>query len=193
MTGKTNLCDTETNRAEKFVNKYWRLGKKKIVYKINLKEHTESLVSDDETNQLQSGLFNPQNYLERKKKEQGTGNFYFDLTWGTGMKSLFSNDDGRFITPGYLVIYKFDTSYSNSSFNNVPVEYIFDSLNISKYSDDEVFDVSAVKIDKNGNIFISGVRSNEVERIKFDYGGVEVDAIKVYKPKFFLCEFERKQ
>jgi len=167
--------------------------KKKIVYKINLKERTESLLSDDEINKLQSNLFNHKNALERKKKEQGTGNFYFEVTWGPGTKTIFTNENGRFITPSYLIIYKFDTSYSNIPLKREPNEYLFDSLDISKYSNDKVFDVSITKIDKNGNIFISGVRSNEVERIKFDYDGVEVDAIKVYRPKFFLCEFERGQ
>lgn len=166
--------------------------KKKIVYKISLKEHTESLISDADTNQLQSGLFNPQNYLERKKKEQGTGNFYFDVTWGTGMKSLFSDDNGRFIEINPLNVYKFDTSY-NIDINYIPNEYLYDSLDITNYLSDKVISISSVKIDKNGNIFISGVRSNEAERTKLDYDGKEVDAFKVYKPKFFLCEFERRQ
>jgi hypothetical protein len=166
--------------------------KKKIVYKINWKQHIESLLSDSETSQLQSGIFNPQNYLERKKKEQGTGKIYFDAIWGTAMRSILTNENGRFIEPKSLNVYRFDTSYNINLNYNIPDKYLYDSLIISNYFNDKVVDISSTKIDKNGNIYISGVRSNEVERIKLDYDRREIDAIKVYSPKFFLCEFERR-
>ena len=165
---------------------------KKIIYKINSKEHIENILSDSETSQLLSGLFNPHNYSERMKKEQGTGNFYFYVTRGMGIMSLFTDDNGKFIEINPLNVYKFDTSYS-INIGHIPNEYLYDSLDITNYLNDKVISVSSVKVDKNGNIFISGIRSNEAERTKLDYDGKEEKAIKVYKPKFFLCEFERRQ
>ena len=166
--------------------------KKKIIYKINLQNHIEILLSDSETSQLQSGLFS-QNYLERKKKEQGTGNIYFDVTWGTAMRSILTNENGRFIEPKSLNVYRFDTSYNINLNYSIPDKYLYDSLIMTNYFKDKVIDVSSFKFDKHGNLFISGVRSNEAERTKLDYDGKEINAFKVYKPKFFLCEFERRQ
>jgi len=63
-------------------------------------------------------------------------------------------------------------------------------LNISEISTDKIIYVNAYVIDRFGNIYLSGVKSNNVEHIKMIVNAEEKNGVRVKDVMFFVYKFE---
>lgn len=167
-----------------------------IVYKINASKKTKEILNKYEISQIDKSFLPPANYDEaiaRKKRELEQNGIYYEVFPSPfKIKTIYENADGRFVSPKELIVYKIDDSFDFKSF--VPNDrYIYDKLDIHKLSKDKVIYLNTYKSDSDGNILVSGVKSDEIERTKrkVEYNEVR-DAVKAYNLIFFIWKFQRK-
>jgi len=168
---------------------------KKIVLKSNLKSNLEEILTDQQVSNLNKTLLPPENFSEvisKKNEKQGMDGVFFDLRYDSKkIKTIFSSADGRYISPSTITVYRqekpFVESETNKNDNNK-----FEVLNVSEISTDRVISLGSYVIDRVGNIYLSGVRSNKVEKTKVQMDNVERNAFKAMEPVFFIYKLEKK-
>lgn len=170
---------------------------KSIVYKINAINKTQEILSKNAINQLDPMLLPPKNSAEvisRKNFNQGKNGVYYDIIDGQRkIKSIFLQPDGRFVSPENLIIYKQDVPFDTVNVPISPDKYRFAVLDIQNLCEDKVVYISSYQIDAEGNVYVSGVRSNDTERTKISVEGSDKIAVKIFNPIFFIWKFEKKE
>jgi hypothetical protein len=165
-----------------------------VVFKINAVERTQEQLTKKEVSLLDGKYLPPGSNEENiaRKKENGINGIHYQVLAGiTKIKTLYNDNEGRFVSPAELIVYKLDAAYKYE--NTTPADnFVYDTIDVKELAPDKVIYVNSYYCDKNGNIFLSGVKSVDIERTKIQISGEEKNAVKMSKLKFFIWELQRK-
>jgi len=155
-----------------------------IIYKVNAVNRTAKKLTNDEILQIDD------KYLTQKNNAADEINY--NIIPGTGkIKTIFSESDGRFVSPDTLIVYKTGGNYDRQT-GQPDEKDIYDKVSISGLANDKVIYINSWQVDKNGDILLSGVKSNDIERIKNYVSTGGKDAVKISNIKFFIWKLTKK-
>jgi hypothetical protein len=166
-----------------------------IVYRVNAINKTSTKLNRNEIIQLDKNLLIPKNseeIIEKRKRENGKNGIYYEIIPSpTKIKSIYKNINGRFVSPESLIVYKLDETFDYK--NAIPSdEFIYEKVDIKSLCNDKVIIINSFISDVDGNILISGIKSDETQNTKVKMGKEEYDAVKVYNLNFFVWKLRRK-
>jgi hypothetical protein len=126
---------------------------------------------------------------------------FFGLAWGTELGKLYVNDNERYIDPRKIIVLKFDPTFQNEYtaplaegvIDQYPEAYNrfrYDEIDVEKLFNYKVvcMGLGNSYVDKKGNIYLDGLKSNGAKRIVNSKG--MCNSIELEKPVFFLVKLE---
>lgn len=179
------------------------------VYRINIASLSSKKL---ETKELES--LNPDILPPSYKKEMSQVNRYilsitdekgvfYGQAWTPTDASLFRKSDARYVDPIKITVLRFDASFkkeythplSEGAIIQYPEtynQYVFDKIDIESFFSEKVvcMGLGNSYVDKEGNIYLDGLKSNDAKRILNTEG--KCYSIEVEKPIFFLVKLENK-
>lgn len=164
------------------------------VFKINAINKTQEQLSKNEVSLLNDKYLPPGSNEENiaRKKENGINGIHYQVLPGKSkIETIFNDNEGRFISPAELIVYKLDAAFNYE--NTTPGDnFVYDTIDIKELAPDKVIYINSYQCDKNGNIFLSGVISyGDIERTKIQISGEEKNAVKILKLKFFIWKLQK--
>jgi len=129
--------------------------------------------------------------LENTIKQSREGNYYYQIAWGK-TEWNFVSDMIKYMSPESITILKFDNDWTKKVIGIIPYEYInkipekyfFDRIKLSEFTEDKIMFVSSCYINNKANVFITGVKSNDVVK--------NTNYINLSTSNYFLWKFEKQ-
>jgi len=178
------------------------------IYLISVNEKTSRRIGRSDRILLETNILPPTSEKEMAQAEtykrsiSNEKGIYYGIGWGNGDYNLLHNASGRYIDPKEILVYKFDESYKESYVGPISQDiiavnlemynkYTYDRISIESLFDEKLVCIGPrnVYVDKNGNIFLIGIKSNEVKRIITPN---KTNAGEVSNPVLFLVKLENQ-
>jgi len=129
----------------------------------------------------------------RFNKHKGDGENYFDVKWGKSNKSIFSANNGQYIVPETVSLYKFSNTFEYSKSTSTDLETSkIEEIIISNFNNNRFILLTGFRIDKEGNMYLSGVRSNDLTKRKIKIINIEKNVVDVKDITFFIWKFSNE-
>lgn len=170
---------------------------KEEICKYNLQRKTEKKVSITDVKELNKYDFKykvKEDFVNANKNSLNENIYSYKVIFDKNDKSIFKQSSGRYVSPENIIIYRFDSLSTNLDFSyGIPDQYKFDEIKVSELSNYKVVQLSSYKIDDADNIYISGIKSNEIEFVKSkENSNYKKDYVKIFNPIFFIWKLEKQ-
>lgn len=170
---------------------------KEEICKYNLQRKTEKKVSITDVKELNKYDFKykvKEDFVNANKNSLNENIYSYKVIFDKNDKSIFKQSSGRYVSPENIIIYRFDSLSTNLDFSyGIPDQYKFDEIKVSELSNSKVVQLSSYKIDDADNIYISGIKSNEIEFVKSkENSNYKKDYVKIFNPIFFIWKLEKQ-
>lgn len=173
----------------------------KVVYRINISKSEYLEVDKDYIDRLDPSVkppLNEKDWAIKKKNEITSNGVFYCVGLGRAQSTFFTQIDGIFRDPGNIFMYKCDAS-CNRVFTSaiseeeakliIPVQYRYDSLKMSDVFNEKFVCLTGWYITKRGDIYFTGIKSNEIENNVKDLKGHNI-SVDVVDPTFILYKLE---
>jgi hypothetical protein len=173
----------------------------KVVYRINISK-SEYLEVDknyiDRLDPLVKPPLNEKDWAIKKKNAITLDGVFYCVGLGRAEATLFANANGHYNDPGKIFIYKcyasFDKVFTNPIDEEnakliIPEHYKYDSLKISDFINEKIVCLTGWYITKYGDIYFTGIKSNEIENNVKDIKGHNI-SVDLVDPTFILYKLE---
>lgn len=180
------------------------------VFRIDLSNYSKAELSNDEARLLNVTLLPPSRYKEKTQNNlylssvtNENGNFY-GLALKLAEGTIFNSNNAKFLDPSKITILKFDRSFTKEyshpieymhlhSSQTTYKQYIYDEIDLENIFSEKIvcIGVGNTYVDKKGNVFIDGIKSNTANRIIMNDGSCS--RVEVEAPTFFLIKLEHIQ
>jgi hypothetical protein len=155
-----------------------------VIYKVNAVNRTAKKLTNDEIPLIDD------KYLTQKNEAADEINYKVIPSFKK-IKTIFAESDGRFVSPDTLIVYKVGGNYDRQT-GQPDEKDIYDKVSISGLTNDKVIYINSWQVDKNGDILLSGVKSNDIERIKIHASSEIKHDVKISNIKFFIWKLIKK-
>lgn len=175
--------------------------KERIAYKINATKSENKILENRDIEKLPLELRPPLTEIDklvRYKNSISENGTYYNLGWGGVLSGLHTNENLRYINPETIHVFRFDNTFNipydgiiyEEKINLISDQYKYENINLSELMNEKVIYVGSWKVTKKGDVYLSGIKSNNINRVKTSTEGFY--SIDVLNPTFFLVKLENK-
>lgn len=173
----------------------------KVVYKLDINNLEYIELDQGSIDNLDPSIKPPSDEKEmaiQRKNSLVVDGFFYGASLGNAESTIFKNEDGFYYNPGSIYINKyeagFDPEFSSVVFEEdvkqkIPSEFRYDTVNVRSLFNDKIFYLSGWYVNQKGDIYFSGIRSNETDNRVKDVNG-RVTSVDIIDPTFVFYKLE---